>query len=95
MATHTALIIGQDGSFEEFEYDSKQEYQELVNAVGGPLESVAGFKMQAYANEEGYYTSGLQVNISVLHYLGKQIMGNVVIPRLTDRKREKLSEMGF
>lgn len=97
MAKQTALIIGQDGAYAEVEYDEKNQLRVLQDAVGGYIESVdwMGFKMDAYANEEGFYTPGLTVNVSVLVHLRKQVLGNVVIPRLTPNKREKLRKMGF
>lgn len=97
MAKQTALIIGQDGTYTEVEYDEKNQLKTLQDAVGGYIESVdwMGFKMDAYANEEGFYTPGLTVNFPVSLHLRQQVLGNVVIPRLTPTKREKLRKMGF
>lgn len=97
MATQTALVIAQDGSYAEVEYQEREQLKVLQAAVGGYIESVdwMGFKMDAYANEEGFYTPGLVPNVSVHQHLGQVVLGNVVIPRLTPHKREKLRKLGF
>lgn len=97
MATQTALIIGQDGTFSEVEYAEKDSLKTLQAAVGGYITGVDGygFGMDAYANDEGLYTPGLTVNLSVYHVFGVKIVGNVVIPRVTDHKRARLRKLGF
>lgn len=97
MAKQTALIIGQDGTYTEVEYDEKNQLKTLQDAVGGYIESVdwMGFGMYAYANEEGFYTPGLTINFPVSLHLRHEVLGNVVIPRLTEHKRAKLRKMGF
>lgn len=97
MAKQTALIIGQDGEYSEVEYEERDSLKTLQAAVGGQIESVdwMGFKMDAYANEEGLYTPGLTVNFPVSLHLGKAVLGNVVVPRLTETKRAKLRKLGF
>lgn len=97
MAKQTALIIHQDGTYLEVEYTEKDSLKTLQAAVGGYIQSVdwMGFKMDAYANEEGLYTPGLEVNIPVFMYLKQWVLGNVVIPRLTEHKRAKLRKLGF
>ena len=97
MATQTALIIKQDGTYEEVTYAEKDQLKVLQAAVGGYIESVdwMGFGMDAYANEEGLYTPGLTVNFPVAMHLNQQVLGNVVIPRLTPTKRARLIKKGF
>lgn len=97
MATQTALVIAQDGSYAEVTYAEKDSLSTLQAAVGGYIESVdwMGFGMDAYANEEGMYTPDLAINKTVLEVLGQQVLGNVVIPRLTATKRARLLKKGF
>lgn len=97
MATHTALIIGQDGTYSEVTYSDKESLKTLQEAVGGYIESVdwMGFGMDAYANEEGFYTPGLSVNFPVAMHLKHEVLGNVVIPKLTPHKRARLIKKGF
>lgn len=97
MATHTAIVLAQDGSIAEVEYSDKESLATLQAAVGGYIESVdwMGFGMDAYANEEGLYTEGLVPNVHVFEAFGKIVMGNVVIPKITAHKRERLIKKGI
>jgi hypothetical protein len=97
MPTQTAIILKQDGTVEEVQYAEKDSLATLQAAVGGRIESVdwMGFGMDAYANEEGLYTPGLHANGHVAAVLGQIVLGNVVIPRVTDSKRARLRKKGF
>ena len=97
MAKQTALVIAQDGSYAEVEYAEKDSLKTLQAAVGGYIAGVDGygFGMDAYANDEGLYQPGFTVNVEMLRVFGVQIMGNIVIPRLTEHKRAKLRKLGF
>ncbi len=97
MANHTALILNQDGTTSEVTYSDKESLKTLQAAVGGYIEGVDGygFGMDAYANEEGLYTEGLTVNLHMLKVFGVAIMGNVVLPKMTDHKRARLIKKGF
>lgn len=97
MATQTAIVLVQDGSIVETTYDKKNSLAVLQAAVGGYIESVdwMGFGMDAYANEEGLYTPGLTVNVTVSEKLGHEVLGNVVIPNVTDFKRARLIKKGL
>lgn len=97
MATQTAIILHQDGEISEVEYSEKDSLKTLQAAVGGLIESVdwMGFGMDAYANEEGLYTEGLTVNVTVGAKLGHHVMGNVVLPRITPNKRARLQKKGL
>lgn len=97
MAQQTAIILNQDGFATEVTYNEKESLATLQAAVGGRIESVdwMGFGMDAYANEEGMYTPGLTLNSQVAKALGQQVLGNVVIPRITPTKRKRLIAKGF
>jgi len=97
MATNTAIILHQDGTVSEVTYTDAQSLNTLQGAVGGWIESVSGygFGMDAYANEEGLYTPGLALNQHMARVFGVGIMGNVVIPKVTDFKRKKLAKLGI
>lgn len=96
MATQIAIVLGQDGSIAEITYNDKEQLKVLQAAVGGYIESLSRyFGMDAYANEEGLYTPGLQVNPHAARVLQYNIMGNIVIPRATPTKRQRLIKMGF
>ena len=97
MATQTAIILHQDGTTSEVEYSEKDSLKTLQAAVGGYIESVdwMGFGMDAYANEEGLYTPGLEINSTVEAVFGHQVLGNVVLPRITPNKRARLIKKGL
>lgn len=96
MAQQTAIILNQDGFAIEVTYNEKESLATLQAAVGGRIESISQhFGMDAYANEEGLYTPGLQVNPHAAHVLGYNIIGNIVLPRITPTKRKRLIAKGF
>jgi|SRR6478735_7341909 len=103
MAKHTALILTQDGNVEEVEYDEKDSLATLRAAVSGPdqngqgwIESVSYWtkNIDAYVNEEFLYTSGLSLNPFGAN-IGQQWYGNIVIPKITDTKRARLTKLGL
>lgn len=95
MATQTAIILKQDGTVTEIQYAEKDSLATLQKAVGGYIESVPLFGMDAYANEEGLYTTGLTENAHVLRVTKFTVMGNIVIPRITPTKRKRLIDRGY
>lgn len=97
MATQTAIILGQDGTVTEVQYAEKDSYATQRDAVGGMIESVSYWtkNIDAYVNEEGLYTPGLNVNPFGLKAFGQRWMGNIVIPRVTPTKRKRLAAMGL
>jgi len=97
MATQTAIILGQDGTVTEVQYAEKDSYPTMRNAVGGMIESVSYWtkNIDAYVNEEGLYTPGLEVNPFGRKVFGQRWMGNIVIPRVTPTKRKRLAAMGL
>lgn len=96
MAKQKALILGQDSTITEVEYDEKDSYPTMRNAVGGMIESVSYWtkNIDAYVNEEGLYTPGLNVNPFGAN-LRQHWMGNIVIPRITPTKVARLQDLGL
>ena len=96
MAKFTALILTQDGNVEEVEYDEKDSYPTMRNAVGGMIESVSYWtkNIDAYVNEEFLYTDGLTLNPFGVN-IGQRWLGNIVIPKITDSKRARLTKLGL
>jgi len=96
MAKFTALILTQDGDIEEVEYDEKDSYQTMRKAVGGIIESVSYWtkNIDAYVNEEFLYTPGLTLNPFGAN-IGQRWLGNIVIPKITDAKRARLTKLGL
>ena len=96
MAKATALILKQDGTTETVEYDDKNQYPVLRDAVGGMIESVSYWtkNIDAYVNEEYLYTDGLVQNPFAAN-IRQPWMGNIVIPRMTPTKRARLENLGL
>lgn len=96
MAKHTALVLTQDGDIEEVQYSDADGIKPLQDAVGGRIESVSYWtkNIDAYVNEEFLYTEGLTLNPFGAN-IGQRWLGNIVIPKITDTKRARLTKLGL
>ena len=96
MAKQKALILGQDCTITEVEYDEKDSYPVMRDAVGGMIESVSYWtkNIDAYVNEEGLYTPSLLPNPFAAN-IRQRWMGNIVIPRITPTKITRLQNLGL